>query len=166
MLGKRWGMLRWITQYINENQEDWELTRILQEEESRLELEAFKKMKRLEKIEHLRQKWIREEKMEPASTPAPAASAAPAKSNEPARDHGSHAKPAATPSSASKDTFSIPEKSPPDSECTKDHVQLSEDVQNNNRGGGPHANWTPKKRGTWTSREISGTSLSRGPEPN
>merc|ERR1711954_242037 len=78
MLGKRWGMLRWITQYINENQEDCELTRILQEEESRLELEAFKKLKRLEKIEHLRQKWIREEKIAPASTPAPAASAAPA----------------------------------------------------------------------------------------
>ena len=61
ILGKRWGMLRWITNYINENQEDWELARILQEEEARLELEEFKKMKRLEKVEHLRKKWVKEE---------------------------------------------------------------------------------------------------------
>ena len=53
MLGKRWGMLRWITQYINENQEDWELASILKEEEARLELEKFKKMKRLEKEQKL-----------------------------------------------------------------------------------------------------------------
>ena len=57
MLSKRWGMLRWVTNYINENQEDWYLSRILQEEETRLELENFKKLKRFEKIEYLKKKW-------------------------------------------------------------------------------------------------------------
>ena len=43
MLSIMWGMLQWVTNYINENQEDWELAKILQEEEARLELEEFKK---------------------------------------------------------------------------------------------------------------------------
>ena len=60
MLGLRWGMLRWVTQYIKENEDEWEKELNEKIEKERKELEAWNKAKRFEKIEILKKKWRKE----------------------------------------------------------------------------------------------------------
>ena len=60
ILGLRWGMLRWITQYIKENEEEWEKQLNEKLEKERKELEEWNKSKRFEKIENLKKKWRKE----------------------------------------------------------------------------------------------------------
>ena len=62
MLGLRWGMLRWITQYIKENEEKWEEELNEKLEKERKELEEWNKAKRFEKIEKLKEKWRRNDR--------------------------------------------------------------------------------------------------------
>ena len=57
LLSQRWAMHRWVTNFINENQEKWENERKLREEKAREELKSWEKMKRLEKISKLKEKW-------------------------------------------------------------------------------------------------------------
>ena len=64
MLGLRWGMLRWVTQYIKENEEDWEKELNKKIEKERKELEDWDKAKRFEKIEILKKKWRSESKIQ------------------------------------------------------------------------------------------------------
>ena len=56
-LSQHWGMLRWVTEYIQEHQEDWELEKMEKEREAREELENWNKSRRLEKIAKLKEKW-------------------------------------------------------------------------------------------------------------
>ena len=57
ILGLRWAMLRWVTQYIKENEENWERIHNEKLENERQELEKWKKAKRFEKIEKLKKFW-------------------------------------------------------------------------------------------------------------
>ena len=50
MLSQHWEMLRWITEFIQEHQDDWDKKRIEEEERIKEELEEWNKSKRLEKI--------------------------------------------------------------------------------------------------------------------
>ena len=50
-------MHRWVTNFINENQEKWENEIKLREEKAKEELKSWEKMKRLEKINKLKEKW-------------------------------------------------------------------------------------------------------------
>ena len=54
-------MNRWVTNFINENQVRWENERKLREEKAREELESWEKMKRLEKISKLKEKWRKDQ---------------------------------------------------------------------------------------------------------
>ena len=67
---EHWETLRWITNYIEEHQEVWEIERMEREEEMRIEKEAFEKAGRFQKIEILREKdkKKREESGEKIST--------------------------------------------------------------------------------------------------
>ena len=60
ILGLRWGMLRWITQYIKENEEEWEKQLNEKLEKERKELEDWNKYKRFDKNENLKKKWRKE----------------------------------------------------------------------------------------------------------
>ena len=57
ILGERWAMLRWITQYIKENQDKWAEEKLEREKKDRKELEEWLRMKRFEKITKLKKKW-------------------------------------------------------------------------------------------------------------
>ena len=56
-LSGKWALLKWVTNYINNNQEKWEKEKEEKEKTAKKELEEWKKMKRLEKIKHLKKKW-------------------------------------------------------------------------------------------------------------
>ena len=60
---QRWEMLRWVSQYIEQNQESWERGEREREIERKKKVSEWEKMKRFEKIEYLR-KRDREEKKE------------------------------------------------------------------------------------------------------
>ena len=57
MINKRWDMLDWITDFMKENEEAWELERKEKIKEANRELREWEKLKRFEKIELLRKKW-------------------------------------------------------------------------------------------------------------
>ena len=57
MLSERWAMLRWITTYIKENQEEWDKEKKEKEDLERKELDEWNKMKRFEKVKKLQEKW-------------------------------------------------------------------------------------------------------------
>ena len=57
MLGKHWGMFRWVTQFLNENQEKWEQERKEREEKIKEEIKEWEKAKRFEKIERIKRLW-------------------------------------------------------------------------------------------------------------
>ena len=57
MKSQHWEMLRWVTDFINKNQEDWERKRKIQEEEIERELEQWNKCKRFDKIRRLKENW-------------------------------------------------------------------------------------------------------------
>ena len=59
MLGKRWEMLRWLTSFLQENQEAWEESRIEREKENEKSLNDWEKTKRFEKIKILKEKFSR-----------------------------------------------------------------------------------------------------------
>ena len=50
-------MLRWITEFIKENEERWEKEFDIKMKKERNELEEWNKSKRLEKIQKLKEKW-------------------------------------------------------------------------------------------------------------
>ena len=57
MINKRWDMLDWITNFMKENEEVWELERNEKIKEANRELREWEKLKRFEKIELLRKEW-------------------------------------------------------------------------------------------------------------
>ena len=61
LLSQRWAMQKWITNFIKENQEKWNREREETEKRIKAELEAWEKMKRLEKIAYLKRKWENKE---------------------------------------------------------------------------------------------------------
>ena len=69
MLGKRWEMLRWLTEFLKENQDKWELERLDREKEHRKKLETWEKAKRFEKIEILKRKWTEKVVEDPPKNP-------------------------------------------------------------------------------------------------
>ena len=50
-------MLRWVTEFINTHQEEWDKKKKDQEEKINKELEDWNKSKRFEKIRKLKEKW-------------------------------------------------------------------------------------------------------------
>ena len=57
MLGERWAMLKWITKFIKENQENWDRENKEREKNEQEKIEIWNKMKRQEKIQELKRKW-------------------------------------------------------------------------------------------------------------
>ena len=57
ILGQRWAMAKWITQFIKENQERWDLEKMEKEKIERKYLEEWEKARRFEKIRILKKKW-------------------------------------------------------------------------------------------------------------
>ena len=55
-LEERWEMIRWLTKYIEGNQESWEIERREREIENRRKLEQWEKAARFQKIEILRER--------------------------------------------------------------------------------------------------------------
>ena len=68
-LSQHWGMLRWITEFIQENQEGWEKQKLEREKQAKEELEIWNKCKRLEKIEKLKEKWKKQDTENPQENP-------------------------------------------------------------------------------------------------
>ena len=58
MLEKKWEMAKWLSKYIEENQELWEREGKLRREREKSELDQWEKMERFEKIAALRKKDI------------------------------------------------------------------------------------------------------------
>ena len=58
-IANHWAMINWVTDFIKENEEEWDLVRASKIEEANRELETWKKLKRLEKIKLLQNKWNR-----------------------------------------------------------------------------------------------------------
>ena len=56
-ISQRWNMLSWITDYIENHQDQWDKEQQEKEKLAQEEIENWKKMKRLDKIKHLKQKW-------------------------------------------------------------------------------------------------------------
>ena len=56
-IANNWAMINWVTDFIKENEEEWDLVRESKLEEANRELENWKKLRRLEKIKHLQRKW-------------------------------------------------------------------------------------------------------------
>ena len=56
-MSEKWALLKWVTSYISNNQEKWEIEIEEKEKAAKKELDEWKKMKKLEKIEHLKKKW-------------------------------------------------------------------------------------------------------------
>ena len=69
MLGKRWEMLRWLTEFLKENEEKWEKEKKAREEENRKKLDEWERLKRLEKIKILKRKWSKEKLEEKENLP-------------------------------------------------------------------------------------------------
>ena len=63
MASQHWEMLRWITGYIQDNQEKWEKKKLEDEKKINKDLEEWEKMKRFEKISKLRKKWTLEKNL-------------------------------------------------------------------------------------------------------
>ena len=59
---QRWEMSRWVSQYIEQNQESWERGEREREIERKKKVSEWEKMKRFEKIEYLRKRDREEEK--------------------------------------------------------------------------------------------------------
>ena len=57
LLGQRWAMKRWVTEFIRENEKNWELEKKEREKQYKLEIENWEKLKRKEKIKRLQEKW-------------------------------------------------------------------------------------------------------------
>ena len=53
-MSEKWALLKWVTSYISNNQEKWEIEKEEKEKAAKKELDEWKKMKKLEKIEHLK----------------------------------------------------------------------------------------------------------------
>ena len=51
VIAESWGMMKWIVDFIKENQEDWENENKIQEKEALTELENWNRSKSLEKVE-------------------------------------------------------------------------------------------------------------------
>ena len=60
-LKQYWAMHKWITGYITDNKENWEITRKEQLENSRKESEDYEKLLRFKKIEKLKEKYKKKE---------------------------------------------------------------------------------------------------------
>ena len=56
-VANHWAMINWVTNFIKENEEEWDLVRASKLKEANRELEEWKKLKRLEKIKLLQRKW-------------------------------------------------------------------------------------------------------------
>ena len=63
-ISERWEMMKLVTNYIENNQEEWEKDKSIREKEIEKEIEDWKKLKRLEKIKHLQKVWERKKEME------------------------------------------------------------------------------------------------------
>ena len=57
MLEKKWEMVRWLSNYIEENTEIWEAEGIIRREKEKSDLQQWEKMKRFEKIEILKKRF-------------------------------------------------------------------------------------------------------------
>ena len=57
---ERWAMMRWVTEFIEENSERWEKERNMGLEKERKELLDWEKSSRFEKIKKLKEKWSKE----------------------------------------------------------------------------------------------------------
>ena len=57
---ERWAMMRWVTEFIEENSERWEKERNIRLEKERKELLDWEKSSRFEKIKKLKEKWSKE----------------------------------------------------------------------------------------------------------
>ena len=57
---ERWAMMRWVTEFIEENSEKWEKERNIRLEKERKELLDWEKSSRFEKIKKLKEKWSKE----------------------------------------------------------------------------------------------------------
>ena len=57
LLGQRWAMKRWVTEFIRENEKNWELEKKEREKQNKSEIENWEKLKRKEKIKRLQEKW-------------------------------------------------------------------------------------------------------------
>ena len=68
LLEQKWEMMKWVTNFINTHQDQWEKEKIEHERKVYKELEDWNKMKRLEKIEILKKKWKKEKDKEPMIT--------------------------------------------------------------------------------------------------
>ena len=53
-LQEAWETLRWISKYVEENSELWEIEKLEREVERRKKIEEWEKLKRFERIEYLR----------------------------------------------------------------------------------------------------------------
>ena len=56
-IANSWAMINWVTEFINEHEEEWDLVRASQIEEANRELEEWNKLRRLDKIKLLQRKW-------------------------------------------------------------------------------------------------------------
>ena len=61
-LEERWSLLRWVTEYIEENQERWEKDAAERKEEEKLRLRIWEKNSRLEKIRIIKERMRNSEK--------------------------------------------------------------------------------------------------------
>ena len=57
---ERWALMRWITEFIEENSENWEKERNIRLEKERKELLEWERSNRFEKIRKLKEKWSKE----------------------------------------------------------------------------------------------------------
>ena len=70
VLGKRWEMLRWLTNFLKENKEKWEVEKKEREEENRKILDDWERAKRFEKIRKLKERWDRKDHEKDKPLPA------------------------------------------------------------------------------------------------
>ena len=72
-LSQNWGMLEWVTNFIQENQDNWEKEIKEKEKHATKELDEWNKCKRLEKIEMIRKKknWQQQKETEPVRPDPP-----------------------------------------------------------------------------------------------
>ena len=57
---ERWALMRWITEFIEENSENWEKERNIRLEKERKELLEWERSNRFEKIRKLKENWSKE----------------------------------------------------------------------------------------------------------
>ena len=72
-LSQHWGILEWVTNFIQENQDNWEKEIKEKERQATKELDEWNKYKRLEKIELIRKKknWQQQKEKEPVRPDPP-----------------------------------------------------------------------------------------------